>query len=50
MVLNWKMWEKDMIGDAEWTEYYRELWEEACKFVFDHFSGDDLRYYYRTTD
>lgn len=49
MVLNWKV-----------SEYYRrnyrlaktydELWCKAVEWVFDHFDGDDLKYFIRTAD
>lgn len=50
MVLNWKIWEKHALGEDEWAKYYNALWEEACEYVLNHFEGDDLAYYFRTTD
>lgn len=48
MVLNWKMWEHD--GNDELCKLYYDLWQKTHEFVNEHFEGDDLMYYYRTTD
>lgn len=32
------------------TMMYDELWRKADEWVFDHFDGDDLQYFLRTTD
>lgn len=32
------------------AEMYDELWRNADQWVVDHFDGDDLKYYIRTTD
>ena len=49
MVLNWKIW--------EWYEkshtvakVYNDLWEKAKAYAQDTLKGDELTYYYRTTD
>lgn len=32
------------------AEMYDELWRKADEWVYDHFDGDDLQYFIRTTD
>lgn len=49
MVLNWKIWEHHS-RNYMLAEMYDELWRNADQWVLDHFDGDDLRYYIRTTD
>lgn len=50
MALNWKQFEWHYRGNDDWVKFYYELWEEAEKYVFEHFDGEDLSYFYRTTD
>ena len=49
MVLNWKIWENHS-GKYMLSEIYEELWRKAEEWVLDHFDGDDLQYFLRTTD
>ena len=49
MVLNWKIWEHHR-SNYMIAEMYADLWREADQWVVDHFDGDDLKYYIRTTD
>ena len=49
MVLNWKIWENHS-GKYMLAEIYEELWRKAEEWVLDHFDGDDLQYFLRTTD
>ena len=49
MVLNWKIWEHHS-GKYMLSEIYEELWRKAEEWVLDHFDGDDLQYFLRTTD
>ena len=49
MVLNWKLWEwydKDMVIG----ETYNELWKKADEWCCDNLKGDELIYFYQTTD
>lgn len=49
MVLNWSIflwWEKD----KEIGRLYDTLWKQVDCFIMNHFSGEDLSYYIRTTD
>ena len=49
MVLNWKCW--------RWYEHnntlcklYTDLYHQAAAYCENNFTGDDLSYYYQTTD
>ena len=49
MVLNWKIWawfEKD----EAIANVYNELWRMADEYAVDHLKGDDLTYFFKTTD
>lgn len=50
MVLNWKSAEHYNSGNATYNNLYAELFYEARDKAFDTFEGDDLRYFYETTD
>ncbi len=50
MVLNWKIFEHDHSRNWMLVELYDELWRKANEWVLDHFDGEDLQYYFRTTD
>ena len=49
MVLNWKIWEwydKDMtVG-----EVYNVLWKKTDEWACNNLKGDELSYFFRTTD
>lgn len=49
MVLNWKILEHHR-SNYMIAGMYADLWQEADQWVLDHFDGDDLKYYIRTTD
>lgn len=49
MVLNWKIWEHNGSNDA-YAELYDTLWKEADEYACTHLKGDELSYFYRTTD
>ena len=49
MVLNWKIAEHYK-KNYRLAEMYDELWRDADQWVYDHFDGDDLQYFIRTTD
>lgn len=60
MVLNWKLWEHyELATDGDmgpgaihmaYAHLYNDLWSEADRFACEHYEGDDLDYFYRTTD
>ena len=49
MALNWKIWEHYETNEPL-AKVYNELWEEADMWCCDNLKGEDLAYYYRTTD
>ena len=49
MVLNWKIAEHHRECNV-YCELYDALWRKADEWVVDHFEGEDLQYYFRTTD
>lgn len=49
MVLNWKIWEHYEHNDAL-ARLYDSLWREADGWCCENLKGDDLSYYFRTTD
>ena len=49
MVLNWKIWEHYETNEAL-ARVYNDLWEKADAFAMDYLTGDELSYFFRTTD
>ena len=49
MVLNWKIWEHYQTNESL-AKVYNALWEEADKYAMEHLKGNELSYYYKTTD
>ena len=49
MVLNWKMWDHHE-RNKKLALVYKELWETADAWACENLQGDDLKYFYRTTD
>ena len=49
MVLNWKIYEH-YGTDNEKAELYDKLWREADAWACENLKGDDLNYFYETTD
>ena len=50
MVLNWKLWNHWNAGRTEMAELYDRLWKEADRWCCDNLKGEDLSYFYSTTD
>ena len=50
MVLNWKLWDHWNKGNTEYAELYDKLWKQADRWCCDNLKGEDLRYFYSTTD
>ena len=49
MALNWKIWEH--YGSNEpLAQLYNDLWEKADLYATKHLKGEELSYFYRTTD
>ena len=49
IALNHKIFEWSGKNDA-YAELYNELWEKADAYACDNLTGDELSYFYRTTD
>ena len=49
MVLNWKIFEHYGHNDR-YAKLYDELWREADMYAQTHLKGEELDYFYRTTD
>ena len=49
MALNWKIWEHYKSNEPL-ARVYNDLWMDACEIAQTTLQGDELSYYYRTTD
>ena len=49
MALNWKCWEH-YEDDERLAELYDELWRKADQYACENLKGEELSYFYRTTD
>ncbi len=49
MVLNWKIWQHYEKNDA-YAKLYNELWTETDRYACENLKGDELAYFYKTTD
>lgn len=49
MVLNWKIWQWYEKND-EYAKLYDALWRKADEYAVENLKGEELDYYYRTTD
>lgn len=49
MALNWKIWEHYQTNEPL-ARVYNDLWMKACEIAQTTLQGEELMYYYRTTD
>ena len=49
MVLNWKIWWWHGKNE-EYAKLYDRLWREIDEWCIDNLKGEELEYYYKTTD
>lgn len=49
MALNWKIWEH-YETKPKLAMVYNELWEQADLYASENLKGEELSYFYRTTD
>lgn len=49
MALNWKIFEHYKRNNR-YAELYNDLWEQAREYAEENLQGDELYYYYNTTD
>jgi len=51
MVLNHKIWQHHEIpGHKRLAELYDKLWRQADEYACTHLTGEELSYFYSTTD
>lgn len=49
MVLNWKIWQHYETNE-QLANVYNDLWETADAWARDNLNGEELAYFYNTTD
>lgn len=49
LILNWKIWQWYGTNDTR-AKLYNNLWQKADEYACTHLTGDELSYFYRTTD
>lgn len=49
LVLNWKIWQWNGKNDS-YAKLYDELWTETDRYACENLKGDELSYFFRTTD
>lgn len=49
LVLNWKIWQHYETNEPL-ARVYNDLWAAADAWAVDNLTGDELAYFYRTTD
>lgn len=49
MALNWKIFEHYGNND-KLAKLYNDLWAKADRYATSHLKGEELKYFYRTTD
>lgn len=50
MVLNWKIWEHYDSGNEEYQTLYDKLYWMADEYAVENLKGEELTYFFRTTD
>lgn len=49
MILNWKIWEH-YESNKTYAEVYDELFHKAQAYAWENLKGEELQYFYSTTD
>ena len=49
MILNWKIWQH-YEKNEKLAELYNSLWEKADAYAYENLKGEELSYFYSTTD
>lgn len=49
MVLNWKIWQH-YENNQQYAEVYNDLWARANEYACSNLKGDELAYFFTTTD
>lgn len=50
MVLNHKIYQWHQAGNEDYARLYNRLWESADLYACENLTGDELSYFYETTD
>lgn len=50
LVLNWKSWQHSEKGNQPYTDLYIDLYYKTDDYALDNLKGEQLSYYYNTTD
>lgn len=50
MVLNHKAWQHHAQENEDYMRLYVELFDKLDRYILDHWKGEDLTYYIKTTD
>lgn len=50
MVLNHKLWAHYDRENYEFSVIYDELWKKANSYAYNNLKGEELKYFYQTTD
>lgn len=50
MVLNHKLWAHYDRENYELSTVYDELWKKANNYAYNNLKGEELKYFYQTTD
>lgn len=50
MVLNWKIWQFYDTDREDLARLYNDLWATADEYAANNLQGEELQYFYRTTD
>ena len=50
MALNWKIWEHHENNNSDLSLIYDELWKKADSYAVNNLKGNELDYFYTTTD
>lgn len=50
LVLNHKAWEHYTNGNESFAQLYNELWQKCTIYACTKLKGEELSYFYRTTD
>lgn len=50
MVLNWRLHLWYQKGNMQMAKLYDELWKDCDRWCCKNLKGEDLQYFYRTTD
>ena len=50
MVYNWKIWQHYEKKNNELVKFYTKKWDDLYAYVCEHFTKEQLHYFYKITD